>query len=563
MSVVDELAKIEAEVKAEKQIQAEIEAGNAFRLGKLTVLPKFDGLMRKVHPAIDVVDGRAVVGVTLPCLTVDEEGNQEERELPFLITSDRQKIPLHKDALKPLHWRLAYRIVEFENRWPLEGVKAWLEGASVNPAEVYDMVKKAYQTYIEFENPDIYDFITLWTVGTYFFHLFNTYPYVYVGGLKQAGKTKLLTVASLLAFNAIFTNNISTASLYRLTQSGRCTLLLDESEKLAAKERAEELRNLLLTGYKKGAVVYRTEKKRSEKLVPEAFEVYSPKIVCNIEGIENVLEERCIPIIMKRGKNKAIINAEPNIADPVWQQIRSRLYVLFLDYFSVVCAQSAVCEVKETNVSARDLELWRPIFTLAAFFDKYNPELNLLQKMINLASRTTEEKQVENITETAEFILVETLTKLVTQDGYFSVRQIKETMSQAYDEEQKWLSTKWLGRALKRLGFTEKRRVGRGVEYYLTLKAVQDLAERLGFQNSYVSPTSQTALNTQTTLKEALKQLTVWLIENKDSDGLVDAFALYAKIQELGLEPKQVIDVLKADGWLMDASKIGKFGVAK
>ncbi|MEM3551670.1 MAG: hypothetical protein QXV01_11340, partial [Candidatus Bathyarchaeia archaeon] len=309
MGVVDELVKIEAEVKAEKQIETEIEAGKAFRLGKLVVLPKFEGLMRKVHPAIDVVDGRAVVGVTLPCLTMDEQGNIAEREMPFFITSDRQKIPLHKDTLKPLHWRLAYRIVDFENRWPLEGIKAWLERATVNPAEVFNIVKIAWQKYLEFGNSDIYDLISLWTIGTYFFHLFNTYPYLYIGGLKQTGKTKSLTVASLLCFNAIFTNNISTASLYRLTQSGRCTLLLDESEKLASKERAEELRNLLLTGYKKGAVVYRTEKKRNERLVPEAFEVYTPKIVCNIEGIEQVLEERCIPIIMKRGKDKAIINA--------------------------------------------------------------------------------------------------------------------------------------------------------------------------------------------------------------------------------------------------------------
>lgn len=336
MSVVDELARIEAEVKAEKQIEGAIEAGNAFRLGKLVVLPKFHGLMRKVHPAIDVIDGLAVVGVTLPCLTLDEQGNQEEREIPFFITSDRRKIPCHKEALKPLHWRLAYRIVDFENRWSLEGVKAWLKGAMVNPIEVYNMVKTAWQTYLEFDNPDFYDLITIWSIGTYFFHLFNTYPYIYVGGLKQVGKTKLLTVASLICFNAIFTNNISTASLYRLTQSGRCTLLLDESEKLASKERAEELRNLLLSGYKKGSIVYRTEKKRSERLVPEGFEVFSPKIICNIEGIENVLEERCIPIIMKRGKNKAIINSEPNFADLIWPEIRSSLYMLYLQYFSAV-----------------------------------------------------------------------------------------------------------------------------------------------------------------------------------------------------------------------------------
>ncbi|MEM2917769.1 MAG: hypothetical protein QXN63_05400 [Candidatus Bathyarchaeia archaeon] len=563
MGVVDELVKIEAEVKAEKQIETEIEAGKAFRLGKLVVLPKFEGLMRKVHPAIDVVDGRAVVGVTLPCLTMDEQGNIAEREMPFFITSDRQKIPLHKDTLKPLHWRLAYRIVDFENRWPLEGIKAWLERATVNPAEVFNIVKIAWQKYLEFGNSDIYDLISLWTIGTYFFHLFNTYPYLYIGGLKQTGKTKSLTVASLLCFNAIFTNNISTASLYRLTQSGRCTLLLDESEKLASKERAEELRNLLLTGYKKGAVVYRTEKKRSERLVPEAFEVYTPKIVCNIEGIEQVLEERCIPIIMKRGKDKAIINAEPNSADPVWQQIRSHLYMLYLQCFSELSACSELSESEEVNISARDLELWKPILCLAAFFDKYNAQFNLLDKMKKLACKVTAEKHIENVVETSEYILVQTLSRLVKDDGYFPVRTIRDEMAQAYDEEQRWLTTKWVGNALRRLGFKEKRRVGCGVEYHITVKEVKDLAERLGLKNNYVSSDSLNSLNTLSSLKEALQTLTQWLVENKDSDGLVDAFALYAKIQELGLEPKQVVDVLKADGWLVDAPKVGRFRVAK
>ncbi len=557
MSVAEDLAKIELKAQMEKLI----ESGEAIRLAKFAVLPKFVGLTRKIHPAIDIVDGRALVGVTLPCMILNEEGKQEERELPFFITSDRQKIMCHKETLKPLGWRLSYRIVSFENRWSLDGIKAWLEGATVSPAEVYEMVKRAWQTYLEFDNPDIYDLVSLWTIGTYFFHLFNTYPYLYVGGLKQTGKTKLLTVASLMAFNAIFTSNISTASLYRLTQSGRCTLLLDESERLAGKERAEELRNLLLAGYKKGATVYRTEKKRSERLVPEAFEVYSPKVVCNIEGIENVLEDRCIPIIMKRGKSEAIINAEPNFADPVWQQIRNGLYMLFLQCYSEVCAQSAVCAVGETNISSRDLELWKPILCLAAFFDKYNQELNLFQKMVRLASKTTEDRRVENMTETPEYILVETLLKTVTRDDYYPAKQIREAMLQAYDEEPKWLSTKWLGRALKRLGFTDKRRVGRGVEYQLTMKAVQDLAERLGLKNSHVTSTAQTALNTQTSLHEALKTLTKWIAVNKDSEGLIDAFELFAKIHEMGYDPTSIVEILKAEGWLVEVPKISKFGV--
>ena len=564
MSVVDELAKIEVQAKVEK----EIEQGQGIKLAKIVVLPRFEGLSVKVHPAIDVVNGRAVVGVTLPCITVDAEGNQEEREMPFLITSDRQKILCAKETLAALHWRLAYRVVNFENRWSLEGIKAWLEGATVNPSEVYENVKQAWQQYIEFDNPDFYDLMVLWTVGTYFYHLFNTYPYVYVGGLKRTGKTKILTVASFLCFNAIFTNNISTASLYRLTQSGRCTLLLDETEKLSSKERAEELRNLLLAGYKKGAPVYRTEKKSGERLTPEAFDVYSPKIICNISGVEDVLEDRCIPIIMKRGRIREIINWEPDGADQTWIKIRDSLYMLYLQYASEISVDSAhsavsVAEVKE--LSSRDLELWRPLLHLAAFFDKYNLQLNLSEKIMKLAKDITSEKQTENVTETGEYILAQTLIKMVDEDRFYPLAEIKKEMAGAFDEVQSWLQTKWIGRALKRLGFKEKRRVGRGIEYRLTPDAVADLAQRLNIPQPEPSltSTSLTALNAQTTLESALKTLTEWLATNKDDEGLIDIFELTEKITQLGMDPRQTIDILKTDGWLVDCPKIGKMAVLK
>jgi hypothetical protein len=46
----------------------------------------------------------------------------------------------------------------------------------------------------------------------------------------------------------------------------------------------------LLSGYKKGGKVYRTEKTKGERLVPEAFDPYSPKMIANISGLEDVLE---------------------------------------------------------------------------------------------------------------------------------------------------------------------------------------------------------------------------------------------------------------------------------
>ena len=533
-------------------------AEDIIELNDLTVQPIFNGLSKKVHPAIGVVDDIAYVGVTLPCLVSSKNGT-EEKELPFFITSTRQKILCNKEVLAKLKWKLEYRVVNFENRWSLKGIEAFLNGKTVNPRNVYLLVRNAWKSYLEFENEVIYDFMTLWTIGTYFFHLFNSYPYVYIGGLKRSGKTKVLTVASLMCFNAIFSNNLSTSAIFRLIQSGRCTLLMDETEKLAHKDRAGDIRNLLLSGYKRGEKVYRSEKTSKDKLVPQGFEVYCPKMIANIQGIEDVLEDRCITIIMKRGRNKQIINSEPSSHDLIWQEIRDSLYTLYLTYWKEVKEEyeklSEVCVISEVSevggnileqISDRERELWKPILCLASFFDKYlsptsqttQTSLTSLKEAITqFALQKVNEKQVENITETGELILVQTLLEMVHEDGYYKAKDIKNAMAEKYDEEQKWLNTKWIGRALKRLGFTEKRRVGTGTEYYLRRQQVEDLAIRLGIvpqekaENSSVQQNSQKENSIQQVCRVGLSEENFSLVYGKLRE--LCRSKLYATTEEL------------------------------
>jgi len=488
--------KSEERKQLEKALAEHVDHG-VIELENMTVQPFFGRLSRKVHPAIGVVDRVAYVGVRLPCLVLTKK-EAREQELPFLVTSEREKILCNREFLRRMKWKLAYQVASFENRWSLESIEAFLNRtAKVDPADVYSMVKKAWKTYIESDKEIVYDFLTLWSIGTYFFHLFNAFPYVHIGGLKRTGKTKVLTVASLICFNAIFSNNLSTSAIFRLTQSGRCTLLMDETEKLANKDRASELRNLLLSGYKQGAKVYRTEKTGKDKLVPEAFEVYSPKMIANIEGIEDVLEDRCIGIIMKRGKNKQILNSEPAANDPLWQKIRDSLYLLYLGFFREVSELSEQVNLVVNDISERDRELWKPILVLAKFFDSYlttkftNSLSSLYSLILDFAKEKIKEKQIENLTETGEYIIVRALLKIVGGNGYYKVKHIKEAMASYFDEEQKWLSTRWIGRALRRLGFTEKRRLGTGYEYLLKRHEVEDLAQRLGIQHDGESPNQQ------------------------------------------------------------------------
>jgi hypothetical protein len=483
---------------------------NTIVLSNFTVMPLFSEVWKTVHPAIDVVDGVAYVGVNLPCEVRDAEGKAEVREFHFLVNSKGEKILCHKEELSKLRLQLRHSVVKLPNRWSLESVKAWLDNrVRLDPCELYIAIKTVFETYIEFEDSRVYNFLTLWTIGTYFFHLFNAYPYLYIGGTKQSGKTKLLTLLSLLCHNAIFSNNISTASAFRLIQSGRCTLLMDETEKLINPERELDFRNMLYAGYKKGALVYRTHK---DTLKPEPFEVYSPKALANIRGVEDVLEDRCITIILKRGKNLDIVNREIPLESEVWQQIRDMLYVFYLSRFNELSELSELSEqvnlLEEAGLKQRELELWKPILVLACFFDKYlkesdkessslskktSSQSSLFNRILDFAKEKTMEKEVENRTETLDLILAQTLLSIVKEDAYFKVKEIKDAMASCFDEPQKWLTTRWVGNALRRLGFMDKRRFGSGYEYFLAKDKVLDLAERLGISETLSPDSSQSS----------------------------------------------------------------------
>ena len=492
------------------------------QVGKLTISPNLERTIKDIHPAIGVVGDTAYVGVWLPCRIVDDKDNVKYKDLLFLVT-DKRELMLANDEVfrgKNLDWQLEYKPIKFPNRWPLKDVQAYLDGGTVDPAIAFQEMVDVWQKFMELPNEKEYLYHALWDVGSYFHHLFNCYPYPYLGGVKRSGKTKGLTLHYCLAFNAIFSNNMSTAAIYRLIQNARTTLLIDESEKLAYRgkmsERTLEFRSILLSGYKRGAKAYRIEKTRKEVLQPRPFETYSPKALANIQGLEDVIEDRCKPTILKRSRNPKIINLEVDErSGEHWSELRSELYLLFLVYWreikEIYDGINDLSELGEFNevvnlentldldvLVGRELELWKGIIALATFFDRKRVSLSkftsspssLTTLILELAVQDAKQRQTENTTETGSVILAQVLLNIVKakehKDDFLPVKTLKEKMSKAYDEEQKWLTTRWIGNALRRLGFTEKRRVGTGYQYKICKVEVEDLANRLSIE---VTPT--------------------------------------------------------------------------
>ena len=552
-----------------------------FKIGELTVRPQLSLEWKRIHPAVGVVDDTAYVGVWAPSEIVGKAGLSSVKKLLYLITSNRELILANEDVFRQRKWMLEYKPIEFQNRWSLSHVKAYLEGASADPCETLERLIEAYRLYVELPSEAEYVYHALWDVGTYFHHLFNAYPYIYVGGVKRSGKTKLLTVHYCLAFNAFFSNNMSTSSIYRLIQNALGTLLIDETEKLSQPDRALEFRSILLAGYKKGQKVYRCEKTRRETIQPEAYDVYGPKGLANIQGLEDVLEDRCKVTILKRSRDKKIVNKEINVEDESWSELRNRLYILYLDHWREIkqiydslgelSEHSELMNFLETQaasspkdkdldlITSRMLEIWKPIFALACFFDSKgftlptftNSPSSLRSLMVHLCVENAKARMTEDMTETGENLLTQVLLELVKEDGFYKVKTIKESMASLFDEEQKWLTTKWVANALRRLGFTEKRRVGSGYEYRLRRHEVQDLAKRMGVDESGESES----------LKEILQKATDWIVKNRDENGLIDLFSLTEFLSGLTDKPNSLIEILKREGWLFDVGTVGKLGV--
>ena len=99
---------------------------------------------------------------------------------------------------------------------------------------------------------------------------------------------------------------------------------------------------------------------------PQVFDVYSPKILAAIAGLEDVLASRCIAIPMRRTDKKMPL-LPPHFSG---SDIRHLLYTLALTHHQDI--HRYYYEHPELHkLHNRSGELWQPLVALAAFFEEH------------------------------------------------------------------------------------------------------------------------------------------------------------------------------------------------
>jgi hypothetical protein len=163
--------------------------------------------------------------------------------------------------------------------------------------------------------------------------------------------------------------------------------MIDETEKIVKRD-IGDYRSMLLAGYKKGVMVPRsTESLKKKRFYVEEFDVYSPKALANIEGIEDVLEERTIEIFMERSQDPRIVNKVIDMNSKEWQDIRDKLYILLLNHWKEVkSVYSALSEYMHDNVKSVGVD--------SVISEGKNDHIkNLLYTNFNKTAQTTPPKE--------------------------------------------------------------------------------------------------------------------------------------------------------------------------
>jgi hypothetical protein len=172
----------------------------------------------------------------------------------------------------------------------------WRSAAAASPADaVLQYVRRFIVLTVEQAET-----IALWALHTHVFEAFDYSPILWISSAeKRSGKSLLLAVLELVVARSWMVVRPSEAVAYRKIARDRPTLLLDETDTIFGRNSEHEgLRALLNAGNRRGVVVPRCAGPQRDRL--EEFEVYCPKALAGIGRLPDTVEDRSIPIRLKR-----------------------------------------------------------------------------------------------------------------------------------------------------------------------------------------------------------------------------------------------------------------------
>jgi len=290
---------------------------------------------------------------------------------------------------------------------------------------------------------------------TWVYDRFNELPYLRVRGDAGSGKSRFLLTVGSLCYKPIFASGASTVSpIFRLLDTFRGTLVVDESDWRQTDEKAEVVK-ILNNGNGKGFPVLRSEANGRGEFNPRAYTVFGPKLIATRGYFEDrALESRCLTEDM--GQHALREDIPINLPETAALDARALRNKLLLFRFRNLhrCVPNAT--LVDRTIEPRLNQVFVPLLSIIGDDSVRNDLMELArrhqQDMMTDRGMTTEAQVLDVINELL----------LLGEGDRLSIKAITEQFTERFaGEYERKITNKWIGGLLrKRLGLKPQRTEG-------------------------------------------------------------------------------------------------------
>lgn len=439
-----------------------------------------DNKVISVNPAFTIVDG--VVYITSMFernkTVVLKDGSVEEFKTnePMIISSNRNiyEIPrLSKDVIKadPMAvatfrgWTVKQEPQTAQTRWAGSDVIRFLKGEKLelDAKKSFNDIYFSMKRYSKFYRKTYRGLVSLYIMGSYFYEGFQSYPYLHLNGEKGSGKSTVGRVIAAMSFNGDFVINPTVAVIARSIQEQKGLIVFDEVEQQSQRAQGRsEMGQIFNSGYQRGAKRPVCDPDNKNKRVN--FDLYCPKVICNIFGLNDTTKNRCISIRTQKIKDKSVKIKDPQ-TDPELRRISKDMYRLMMGKTKeVLVAYEEVKSMSEFEminyegsplvVHGRERELYTPIFTMARFI--YNesgferPWNNLVSEFYSISDEKGQD-EADAPEERLRNALKDELIKAEVNELDMNMYELVVAYKGQYVDSPGNAIEHWIGKSLRKL----------------------------------------------------------------------------------------------------------------
>lgn len=327
-------------------------------------------------------------------------------------------------------------------------------------------------------SPIFEDIAASYILLSWVFDCFEELPYLRFRGDPGSGKTRCLMTIGSLCYKPIFASGASTISpVFRLLDTVRGTLILDEGDFRFSDEKAEFIK-ILNNGNARGFPVLRSELVNKHEFDPRAYHVYGPKVLATRGHFrDHALETRCLTEEMgqRRMRNDIPLNL-PVAFERDALALRNKLLLYRFRFLSgSISKPTSQVESADKKLEPRMRQLLLPLLQVA-------PSAEIKQNLLAFAENYQYELKTERSMET-EAQVVEILIEMAKSNpDKIAIGELTRVFAERFaDDYERKITPKWLGSIVrKKLGLKTFKSFGVFIIPNKELLKLKHLASKYG-----------------------------------------------------------------------------------